>query len=265
MMCLEKNDTWAECATNCPGGSCKGLGPRTPRPWGKPSLYCFSIFLVWSYEAEIIRMQLSTDGGIGIFGCDQSDVFSTDGETRMAQGPNGEVISVHFQNAAVGRSIDGTAANTRLFINAWKQVNAVGRWKLTDFTIKADPDAVTIPERLRWHMGNVWKGPKFVLNCQKGGMGSAMFGSLEAISREGLEHFFADEYKCMSLPVDQWGEDRWLQNCMYSVGTSNTADFGLVSDGVCNGLNCFSGAAAFHPLKSAGAWMGCYNNAMGTR
>lgn len=270
MQCYEKvapNETdggWASCSTGCKNDqadgkwSCKTLGPRTPRPWGKPSLYCLSVFMVWSYEAAIIRTQINTNGGIGIFACEQYDIFSTDGETYMGDGPLGPVRSNFFVNAAVGRSVDGTAANTRLFINAWNAVKQIGRWQMTDFTVKADPDAVVIADRLRQHLGSMTGRPTYVINCNKGGMAPMMFGSLEAISKQGMQQFFNAEGNCMGMPLDAWGEDKWLGNCLGSVGAGGTGDFGMVSDGVCNGLNCQSGAAVFHPLKNAGAWLGCY-------
>merc|ERR1712232_167942 len=151
----------------------------------------------------------------------------------------GPAVSHYFVNAGVGRSVDGTAANTRLFINAWRSVKAVGRWELADFTIKADPDAVLIADRLRWHLKNFKGQAHFVMNCVKPQMGSRMFGSVEAISLPGMKNFFGNwDQVCMGLNVDAWGEDRWLENCMYAVGTQSVADFGLVSDGLCSGLNC---------------------------
>jgi len=273
--CYEKHaangthEAYGACSTSCKADrrdgkwNCQPVGPRTPRPWNKPSLYCISVFMVWSYEAEIIRTQINTNGGIGIFGCEQYDIFSTDGETYMGDGPLGPVRSNFFVNAAVGRSVDGTAANTRLFINAWNAVKIVGRWEKTDFTVKADPDAVVIAERLRWHLGNMVGRPTYVVNCNKGGMAPMMFGSLEAISKQGMEKFFNAEGNCMGMPLDAWGEDKWLGNCLNSVDAGGSADFGMVSDGVCNGLNCGSGAAVFHPLKNKGAWLGCYWSAVG--
>jgi len=207
-------------------------------------------------------MQISTNGGIGIFGCELADVFSTDGETRMGDGPNGPVTSHYFAFANVGRSVDNTAANTRLFINAWYSVKAVGNWENCDFTVKADPDAVILPDKLRTRLGAISGRPAYIINCNKAGMTPMMFGSVEAISKQGMEKFYSSEGNCMGLPVDNWGEDKWLGTCLNQVGAPGSADFGMVADGVCNGLNCASGAGAFHPLKNAGAWMGCWKTAM---
>merc|ERR1740129_1041839 len=162
--CFAKDDNWAVCMRGCAPGvhefdtddkpwSCKGLGPRTPRPWGHPSLYCFSVAQIYSYEGDIIRGQIATDGGAGIFACEQFDVFSTDGGVFLGDGPLGPVWSQYFGYAATGISVDGTSANSRLFWNAWESVRIAGRYHNTDWTVKADPDAVLIPDRLRGHLG----------------------------------------------------------------------------------------------------------------
>merc|ERR1712008_39190 len=71
--------------------------------------------------------------------------------------------------------------------NAWKALGWIGNWKLTDWTIKVDPDAVLIPDRMRYgHLKFHTGVPGYIVNCNKGGMstGPMMFGSIEAISRQ---------------------------------------------------------------------------------
>lgn len=242
--------------------SCAGLGPRTPREWGHPSLYCFSVAQVYGPEGDTMRTQINTDGGAGIFACEQFDVFSTDGGVYIGDGPNGPVWSQYFDFAPVGITIDGTAGNTRLFLNVWEAVKIVGRYKNTDWTVKADPDAVIIPDKLREHLGAHMGRPTYIVTCGKAGMTPMMFGALEAIAREAMEKYYAGRDACMGLPVDDWGEDRWLGACLDMLGAPGEQDFGLVSDGVCEGVSCSSGAAAFHPFKDAGAWQGCYFEAV---
>jgi len=90
-----------------------------------------------------------------------------------------------------------------------------------------------------------------------------MFGSLEAISKSGLQNYFNNEAPCKT--GYQYGEDRWLGNCLKSVGTRGAQDFSIVGDQVCTkppGSPCTDGKAAFHPYKSAAAWMTCYNQAV---
>jgi len=274
MQCYEKNAGWAACRRGCNPGhvqgddkekspwSCKALGPRTPRPWANPSLYCFHVMMVNSYEAGIVRFEAQKNGGVGIFSCEQYDVFAADGEAYLGDGPLGPIQTHHFQPAAISRSVDGTAGNTDLFRNVWSAVNWIGRWKLTDWTIKVDPDAVLFPDRirnnhLRYHTGVA----AYIVNCNKQmATGPMMFGSIEAISRQALEKYFANPNKCNW--GSEFGEDRWFGGCLSSIGVQGAQDFGMVGDGVCKGANCGDGKAAYHPFKNVYLWSQCYDQAM---
>jgi len=209
-----------------------------------------------------MRAQISMDGGVGIFACEQYDVFSTDGGVYIGDGPMGPVWSQYFDFAPVGVTIDGTAGNTRLFLNVWNAVQVVGRYQNTDWTVKVDPDAVLIPDRLRWHVSQHADQPTFIKTCSKPGMGDMMFGALEAISKSAISRFFDGHDSCYGFPVDGWGEDRWLGACLESLGAPGSTDLEMVSDGVCYGVSCSSGAATFHPFKDVGAWQNCYWEAM---
>merc|ERR550525_2224150 len=123
--------------------------------------------MISTYEAVIMRQATSRDGGIGIFGCEQYDVFSSEGNIWLGDGPLGAVRTQHFDPAPVTKSVDGTAANTALFMNVWEAVKWVGRYKFTDWTLKVDPDAVIFPIRIRTHLKQ-WTGtPSYIVNCNK--------------------------------------------------------------------------------------------------
>merc|ERR1719433_1157006 len=114
-----------------------------------------------------MRQALRVNGGIGIFGCDLYDVFSQDGETWLGDGPNGPVRTRHFIPAAVTVSVDGTAGNSRLFMNVWEAVKTSGAWAMADWTVKADPDAVMFADRLRTHLKGHTGWANFIVNCNK--------------------------------------------------------------------------------------------------
>jgi len=280
MQCYSKSSKWASCDRACAKGprkgdgdgkpwDCQELGVRTPRPWGSPSLYCFHVIRISSYEHEIASHAVKTDGGIGIFGCDQFDVFASDGEGWIGDGPYGPVWTHHFDFAPVTRSVDNTAGNTALFMNVWEAVRLVGRYKLTDWTVKADPDAVVIPARLRAHLMKHTGKLAFVKNCNSPTLiqtGPMMFGSLEAISRSALDKYFYGGGETLCKRDYQFGEDRWLGNCLTDLGVWGAPEFDMVGDALCVGTgdvaNCANGRAVFHPHKSLGDWIACYNTAM---
>jgi hypothetical protein len=143
-------------------------------------------------------------------------------------------------------------------MNVWAAVNWIGRWKLTDWTIKVDPDAVLIPDRMRYNHLKYHTGtPCYIVNCNKPGMstGPMMFGSIESVSRQGLEKYFVNTGKCNW--GFQFGEDRWFGGCLAALGVQGVQDFSEVGDGVCTGANCGDGKAAYHPFKAVAPWAAC--------
>ena len=120
-----------------------------------------------------------------------------------------------------------------------------------------DPDAVLIPDRLRSHLSNI-RGAAFVKNCGKYNL---MFGAIEAISKDAISKLLlfggVDIFRIFTF-----GEDRWMQNCLRSIGVTPVEDFQMVGDNICDGPNnCSDGKAAYHRFKIPAAWMQCYNQA----
>jgi hypothetical protein len=237
------------------------MRPCKAFPWSDPSLFCWSVARQYSYEADIMRAQLSS--GAGIFGCDGAAVVSEEA-WNVGWGPGGrigEVNTLTFEGAPVGVSKDGTAGNAQLFMNAWDAI--LDRTLILDFDwgIKVDPDAVVVADRLRDHVRDQTGSNVFVRNCNApAGNWQLMFGSLEAISRGGLQVYKQGRYRCRNeLSWYSWGEDYFLDKCLAHLGVGHLDDFSIVSDGVCGGVDCNDGwSAAFHPFKGSGEWMGCW-------
>jgi hypothetical protein len=220
-------------------------------------------------EENILKAQVRTDGGAGIFSCDQYDVFAADGRGYLGDGPEGAVWTEHFTNAIVTRSVDNTAGNTELFRNVWAAVKTVGRWNYTDWTIKADPDAVIFADRLREHLLAHSNGaPVFIENCMSSSLvqqgGHMMFGSLEAISHAGIAKYFSDgTWRCNKNY--QYGEDRWLGLCLQELGVQSVQDGRILGDKLCapGVWSCKDGRAAYHHYKTKKHWLDCYFSATG--
>lgn len=280
LQCYSKDKDWASCKRGCQSGAhtevnhtkpweCKALGPRTPRKWGSPSLYCFSVIRLTSYEAAILRAQVSTDGGIGIFGCDQFDVFAAQGRGFIGDGPEGPVWTERFKDAAVTRSVDNTAGNTALFRNVWFAVQRVGKWVFTEWTVKVDPDAVMFADRMRQHLGPHSGKAVYVQNCasytlvQQGGV--MMFGSVEAISNKAMNIYFNGGGVWRCNKNYQYGEDRWIGECFKELGVWPVLDSLVLGDKLCvpGVWDCSDQRrAAFHHYKDLGSWMECYRQAL---
>mmetsp|Transcript_96910 Transcript_96910/g.202490 ORF Transcript_96910/g.202490 Transcript_96910/m.202490 type:complete len:799 (+) Transcript_96910:168-2564(+) len=300
--CFKKSDYWAACLESCEPGenrsaqgdidgnpwSCEKLGPRTPRPWGTPSFFCFSVIRTVGYEADLMRDQMKEKSGI--FACDEYAVFSSapyegpatnywapnTGDNSpnepmvsldLGMGPLGPVQTIAFEPTYVGVSQDHTAGNTKLFMRVWDKVLASGKYQSTDWTLKVDPDAVLFPSRLRSQLLPHTGKNTYIVNCDKPGMTPMMFGSVEIFTNAAIKMYFDHKDYCMdNLPWQSWGEDYFMGQCLDKLGVARTNMFNLVSDGVCKGVNCGDPtAAAFHPKKDSASWMACLAQAEAAR
>jgi len=239
--------------------------------WGFPSLFCFSVMQTSTYELGLVKEQIKF--GAGIFGCDEHAVFSQDPVTELGRLPrNGDaqagavVKTIWFRKAKVWVSRDHTAANTLLFMQVWEAVKVNGRYKNHHWTIKADPDAIVLPWRLRKHL-SPHTGPKtYLVNCNKypGTKNFPMiYGALEAYSKGAMEAYFGGALRCkLLLKWHEWGEDFFMGRCMKFLKVKPFNDFGLLGDARCMGANCDDGtSAAYHDFKNISGWFSCWRNA----
>lgn len=277
--CYAKNKDWAVCKESCTPGhdpfdnnetwSCQPLGSRsTGMPVrGSPSLFCWSLFQTTTYEMDIMKNQMAK--GSGIFQCDDWALLSTADPTLIGNTPDGdEAKTIHVDMAEITISVDGTAGNAKLFINCWNALIKDGRWNLHAWTVKADPDAVLLPDRLRVHLAPYVLENVYVVNCNAF-PGSPnfpmMYGSLEIYSWKAIQTYANGMGSCMTdmgMMLPSWGEDYFMTHCLDHIGVGRIDDFASVGDGVCTGVDCGdSWVAAFHPFKSVQAWQQCWDTA----
>jgi len=284
VQCFAKNSHWAACKPRCAPGpdefdvdddpwSCAPLGSSwtvttttttSTRTAGSPSLFCFSVSRNFGPEPEILAFQ--HESRAGIFGCDETAVFCT-GPLTVGEGHEA-VDAIRFADAPVGRSRDGTAGNALLFMHVWDAVSREGRWMSSDWTVKADPDAVILPDRLRDHLRPHGAKSTFMRNCNAVPSSPdypEMYGALEAISRKALGTYLAQKARCdAGLDWASLGEDVYLQKCLIYLGIPGDVDLKIVGDNLCTGATCYDSAVAgFHPFKTREDWKGCWGSALG--
>jgi len=124
-----------------------------PEAAARATLFCFALMLPFGYEPKLVREQLRQ--GAGIFACDEYAVFSNETLELSAPGAAEQVLSLPIAGNLEVR-LGGkwhTALNTGIFIRVWNAVSLVGRYQLHSWTVKADPDTVFFPQRLRDVLG----------------------------------------------------------------------------------------------------------------
>jgi hypothetical protein len=280
--CYNKNKYWSQCEESCPqetdpktnksAWTCNVLGPKS---WGLatkgfPALFCLSVMRVTGYEPGLMRAQLAR--GLGIFACDGFLVVAN-GNISLGYLPGskklGNITTSPIPTIPVGRSQDGTAANTLLFMKVWDAVLRDGRFRNYDWTIKADPDAVVLSDRLRLHLAPHNGEKVYFVNCNAYPSSPnfpMMYGSLEVFSRLAMLAYSTGSGRCGSeLPWKAWGEDYFMTHCLDMLGVGRVGDFTLIGDNVCAGADCAHGwTAAFHPFKTVESWTNCLNTALAT-
>jgi len=268
VQCYEKGEGWAQCKESCAPGAhaddnnetwtCKPMGPRSYgiSTKGFPSLYCFSVIRTSGYEVGLLQAQY--DRQAGIFACDEHALLTADGSIKL-----GGVRTIRFPGAPITVSVDNTAGNTELFVHAWTAIISDGAWKDHTFTMKVDPDAVLIADRVRWHLQPQVGNKIYVVNCPKGDM---MYGALEVFSYYAIKDWASRGHSTCSAP-NNWGEDKYMTNCMDSLGVARVHDESIIADALCLGSgDCSDGlAAAFHPFKDVNAWLQCWDRASSTQ
>jgi len=95
----------------------------------------------------------------------------------------------------------------------------------------------------------------FLVNCRFG-----LHGPVEVMSRQSLESFVQNYFKCEVLRVHDWGEDKYLDHCLQLLGQRRVERFELLDEFACGQLPvlCGSPHVAFHPFKEVDPYMDCW-------
>jgi hypothetical protein len=193
-------------------------------------------------DEENAVLALQQARGSGIFACE-------------------EWKKVDGQTSAKGGGLTTSWTNVDTFIAAWKSVEGDARWKSTDWTVKADPDTVWVPQRLRdWLAGQGDPGNgAFVSTCM--GVDNGFYGALEVMSRGAVDTYIREIDSCLSELVGKegMGEDLFAQWCMQSKGVEERWNGDLIcnTDCGCDPRPCDTGHIAYHPFKGVDDHQNC--------
>jgi len=245
---------------------------------GTPSLYCFALTLPFGNEPKLLWTQFKKHESL--FACDECTVFSNvtfSIDPKVVTTPIGGSMAVNFGGKW------GTALNTDIFIRVWRAVFSLGLYQYYEWTVKVDPDAVFLPQRLRKVLlPMATMGPMYINNCEWG-----MHGPLEVISHEAMAIFLANMDSCEGIreAAMQWqpvhwkplihryggddkdhtfGEDQYLRRCLHLLNILKVDNFDLLSEPACafRKANCASSTSvAMHPFKTPESYVACYEYA----
>lgn len=149
--------------------------------------------------------------------------------------------------------------NTKVFIMAWDTLMNSGEFWDMDFAVKADPDCVFFPSRLRSHVAPQLNANAYFLNCLYDSK-PKIFGALEVFSTVALKNYQAHIVTCKEMDWSEWGEDLYMQVCMKVLGAIAAEDYDLVGDDRCKGAPCSDvSKVAYHPYKDLATFWTCHN------
>jgi len=283
--CYQRDESWSECRESCPDDTdwaCSRVvnladkaasttvpvsqslsGGSSNVTDASPSLYCFSLMMPFGYEVSLIRTQLAK--GASIFSCNAWDVISNE-SVVLSPGPP-SIIRTEVMPGNMVCKFGGpydTALNSEIFWRVWVKVFELKRFVEYDWSVKMDPDAVWLPNRLLMHV--VDREPAslvYLNNCDEG-----LHGPIEVISKGGMKAFDLGKQHCHDLLIKEWmtyGEDVWVRRCMGLLSVARIDDYMLLREKACkpfkDPMPCDTQAVAFHPLKSPARYFACLDQA----
>lgn len=236
-------------------------------------LFCITVMRSWGHELALLKKQQEL--GAGIFDCGESLVLS-DKEEELGGGKRSVLISHHLLSQK-----KGLYKNSDLFLSTWQRVKEDGRYKAADWTVKADPDTVFLPDRLRARLGGKHHATSFstfYANCaakvdiQSKEHPHFMYGPLEIFSVAAMDTYFTGVDKCkkeVGVGESMW-EERFMTHCLELLGTKINPHLSLhlLRDPHCDGSkvssDCLGDSVAFHNFSSVDAYTECWSVAHGS-
>lgn len=239
----------------------KGAEPGT-------SLFCFSLMVPGTDEQKLLAWQ--HEHQVSIFACEGFAIYSSKA-IQVTSGVTSVVIDSDLKCGYGGDS--QSALNAWIFIALFRKLLHDGDYARHDWSVKADPDAVFFPDRLR-RVVLEHQDVGYINNCKYG-----MHGPIEVFAKSGMVQLAADYNRswdgkapksCVEgLDFGQWGEDMFLDQCLSKIlkVEKSPADERLMCEDHCDcpaWYWCTNGTerVSFHPFKTVDAYAVCMGNAL---
>jgi hypothetical protein len=208
-------------------------------------LFCFMAYLPDS--AEVPLKDLAKELKASIYGCDIHSVYES-----------------WQSGASAWDTGEATITNTDVFVNVWNQMAAEGKWKEADWTVKVDPDAVLVAERLKWHLDALRAPPYQRIYLKNNGMdpglgNNGFLGAIEIFSKGAVEIYLDNYEGCVKAYGLDTGEDGFFKGCMDSLGVGFMTDVNIFKPDFSPGACTDGDMVGYHPLKEASQWRCCWD------
>merc|ERR1712110_335013 len=139
---------------------------------------------------ELALMKSQFKRRAGIFACNDQAVFCDGGRIVLGPMANGTFRTLPVAkvlmtkgNVAIPWQMTNSWLNTKMFMKVFLAMMDDGRFWSYDWVVKADPDAVFFPDRLRKHVKHL-TGPDavYIRNCGKNPY-IQLLGAIEVFSK----------------------------------------------------------------------------------
>jgi len=232
------------------------------------SLFCFSLMVPGTDEQKLLAWQ--HENKVSIFACEGVAVYSSK-HIDVVPGVSTTVIDSDLKCEYGGDS--QSALNAWIFIALFDKLLDDKLYAKHDWVVKADPDAVFFPDRLR-KLVLEHSGAGYINNCKYG-----MHGPIEVFSKRAMDTLAADydaswdgksPSSCVKkMDFGQWGEDMFLDQCLSKIlkVSPRPLDERLMCEAHCDcpaWYWCTNGTdrVSFHPFKTVDAYATCMGNAL---
>jgi hypothetical protein len=218
-------------------------------------------------ELDLLRLQYARKGSL--FQCDRWAVYSSRKVHQLELAKESELIP-RGVNMNDDWRVDTDSQwqnhlNTEVVVHTWRQVVQDEDFRLTDWTVKVDPDCVFFPGRLRAVLGDLEESEStFMLNCQNR---QSMEAPFQVISRKAVSQYGEQWLACDQLArqyPDQAGV--YMQSCLKLVGANSVESWSMFYTTACSkdadGAACDASHVSFWPLRSVGSWSECQDRSL---
>jgi hypothetical protein len=211
-------------------------------------------------EPALLRWQRGANKSI--FACEKHAVYSN---TTSEDLKGLDIMKIdHDLSCPIGGQWN-TRLNTWIFMKLWRQVWLDGQFQFAAWTVKVDPDAVFLPQRLRDVVGDAAHAQAqqgngiFSSNCESHG---SLHGAIEVLSRRAFEVYATRNWPSCPRPMQ---EDEYMRQCLQHLGVREMKDFVFLGEQYCtpDWTDCKSSRVTFHPYKTLSLYQGCMARAEG--